>query len=502
MSKQQLGHYFKVGFFTLVAVTALFTVVFWIKQWLNNSRHINVIFENARGMKSGDSVSMAGVQVGEVETVGLDKDNKADVRVRINQNVRIPLQSEFSIKGTILGNTSSMIVQPSNQPGDIADGATIYGDSSDPLEETLAQTPKLVASLNRLLGTAQTSLNDSHLLLSKASKTIDTFNDPRRIARIDASIENIRLSTAQLPVLEGEVQKDLATLSGEATGLLKSVNGTRASADKAIGNAGLLTANLNKTLTENRGTIRSLLRDADDAASAVAGLTDQLKTTIGDKDLRANLVGTTANLQSISAKLDATASDVQRLADDPRLNSDVRETVTNLRATSESVRDLASRVQSLHIPGERRPAGEKAAPKKTPQTFSLAEPGLVLDSVYDTKVERLRVDGDYTLLTGRKGSFYRAGIFDATYGNRFNLQAGQAFGNLFDYRYGLIAGKLGAGFDFRAGPLDFRFDAYDPNHAAVNVRAKTHVNANTAVTAGIDSVGRGNRATVGVQISR
>ena len=50
---------------------------------------------------------------------------------------------------------------------------------------------------------------------------------------------------------------------------------------------------------------------------------------------------------------------------------------------------------------------------------------MVFDSLYDTKVERLRFDADYTLLFGKPGSFYRAGLYDATYGDRLNLEAGQ-----------------------------------------------------------------------------
>ena len=501
---KQVSYFFKVGAAVLLAATLFFVTLTYLKGYFNRSKHINVIFVDAHGMKSGDNVSMAGVGIGQVTSVGLTPDNKALAVVSINQGVPVPIESKFTIKGTILGSQSSLIIEPSKSPQQIPDGATVYGDSFDPLDETMSQGPKLISSLSSLLSSAKTALADTHQLVQAAKTTIGKLNDPNRIAKIDASLENIRESTARLPLLESEVQTDLATLSHQATSLLGSVNGTRASADQAIQNAGLLTKNLNSTLTENRGTIKSLLRDADDATSAVAGLTEQLKTSIGDKDLRANLVGTTANLQSISAKLDATASDVQRLADDPRVNSDVRETVANLRETSASVRDLAARVQGIHIPGERR-RGPAPLPTPAPSasSVSLLEPGLVFDSVYDTKIERLRVDGDYTLLTGKKGSFYRAGIYDATYGNRFDLQAGQAlFGNRFDYRYGLFAGKFGLGFDLRAGPLDFRMDAFDPNHGTLNARAKTYLNANTAITAGIDSVGRGNRATVGVQIRK
>jgi hypothetical protein len=72
----------------------------------------------------------------------------------------------------------------------------------------------------------------------------------------------------------------------------------------------------------------------------------------------------------------------------------------------------------------------------------------------------------------------------------------------FGYRYGLFAGKLGVGADTRLGPLDLRLDLYDPNRFQVDARVKTYLNSNTALTFGIGSIGKENRATLGVQIRR
>src|SRR5262249_51834506 len=132
---------------------------------------------------------------------------------------------------------------------------------------------------------------------------------------------------------------------------------------------------------------------------------------------------------------------------------------------------------------------------------SLLEPGFVFDSLYDTKVGRLRVDTNYTLLSGAR-NFYRIGLYDATETNQLNLQFGRASSTpaLFDYRAGVINGKFGLGLDTRTGPLDLRFDILDPNFYQINIRAKAALNRNAAITAGVDSVGKENRATLGVQI--
>jgi phospholipid/cholesterol/gamma-HCH transport system substrate-binding protein len=261
-----------------------------------------------------------------------------------------------------------------------------------------------------------------------------------------------------------------------------------------------LARNLDATVTENRSTIKSLLQSADEAASAVAGLTDQVRTTLTDSKLKENLQTATNNLASISTRLDNVASNLEKLASDPKLSSDIRETVSNLRDTSESIKNLTARLETVRIPGERRTStGGKGAPPFS--ATSLLEPGFVFDSLYDTKVERLRFDTNYTLLSGAH-DFYRFGLYDATETNQLNLEFGRANGKpaLFDYRAGVIAGKFGLGFDARTGPLDLRLDVFDPNRFKVNVRAKATLNRNAAITAGVDEIGKENRATLGVQI--
>jgi hypothetical protein len=116
-------------------------------------------------------------------------------------------------------------------------------------------------------------------------------------------------------------------------------------------------------------------------------------------------------------------------------------------------------------------------------------------------VGRLRVDTNYTLLSGAR-DFYRFGLYDATESNQLNLEFGRANGTpaLFDYRAGVIAGKFGLGLDARTGPLDLRFDILDPNWYRINIRAKAALNRNTAITAGVDAIGKENRATLGLQI--
>ena len=91
------------GMFVLLGFAALF---FMVTQITNRelsssgkSYELMALFENIGSLKPGAAVSMAGVTVGRVETIGYDQQQyKAVVRMRVNsQYDRIPKDSDASI---------------------------------------------------------------------------------------------------------------------------------------------------------------------------------------------------------------------------------------------------------------------------------------------------------------------------------------------------------------------------------------------------------------------
>ncbi len=505
MNKQSLS-YLKVGATSVVVVALLLLFGTYISGKFNRDRHINILYADAKGIQKGEIIQMAGVNIGQVDEVGLTPDNKrAMVRIGIHQGNNIPQGSRFVIRSGVLGNTHTLTVEPNYRATkEIPNDATVEGEAASGLDTALADSQKLIAQSQKLIGQSQ-DLVASFQRSAGAFEKLAT--DPTTQKSLKNTLRNLDETTAGLPVLQRQVQSELSTLSLQANQLLAGLQTTKRSADKIAANTEGLTGDLRDTLKENRSNLKALIRDADEAASAFAGIAEQAKTTLGDKRIQNNLTTASDNLASITARLDATTADLQRLSSDPRLSSDIRETVGNLKDASASAKNLAARVETIRIPGERRrpQPGETPAPPTPVLPFSyqsLMEPGLVFDGAYDTKGERFRADAHYTLLAPKSNTLYRLGIRDITEGNRLDAQIGSYSGSpaRFDYRYGIVAGKLGGGVDFRTGPVDFRFDLYDPNRFTVNARAKTYLNRNTAITAGVDSVGKDNRAVIGVQI--
>ena len=89
-----------VGLFALVGIVALAILSLRlgrIELWRNSGYILYANFDNISGLKTGDQVEIAGVQVGKVIAISL-KDYRAQVAMRINQGVHIDSEAIASIK--------------------------------------------------------------------------------------------------------------------------------------------------------------------------------------------------------------------------------------------------------------------------------------------------------------------------------------------------------------------------------------------------------------------
>jgi phospholipid/cholesterol/gamma-HCH transport system substrate-binding protein len=514
-----------VGLVLLGAIAVFAVSKLWLSRaWEEGkSLDISVLVDDAKGLKGAEEVRMAGFQVGSVKGIRLAEPDyrRAIVTLRLERQYRIPADSKISISSAVLGGTPYVTIVPGSADArPLAANDTVEGKSSADLNTLVEGAGKLVND-----DAAQADLKATLHNVRVATEGLARLTgDTRLQGDLRLTARNVRLASEQLPSalrqvsrLVPEVERQLFTLTHQTQGILSNIDGTTASAQRSARQAEQLAGDLRATVKENRGAIRALLRSANDAASGVAALTETARGVLGDNGIQKNLAAATGNLEAVSAnfvalskRLDNTAASIERLAGDEQLSGDIKATVGNLRETSQSVRNLAARVEGLRLPGERRRPAPETTPTPPParparRPTALLEPGLTFDSVYDTKAERFRQDAAFTLLSGR-GSFYRLGLFDATGSDRLSLQAGSFRGLPASsaLRYGVIAGKLGIGADLRTGPLAWRLDLFDPNRLTANARARLFLGSDTALTIGLDALGQrgGNRPTIGIQIRK
>jgi phospholipid/cholesterol/gamma-HCH transport system substrate-binding protein len=96
-------------------------------------------FDNISGLKVGDQVQLAGVQIGKVVDIGI-KDNQALVAMRINQGVKIDDQAIAAIKTSGIIGDKYVSIQLGPSDHYLADGETIrQTQSAFVLEDAIGQ---------------------------------------------------------------------------------------------------------------------------------------------------------------------------------------------------------------------------------------------------------------------------------------------------------------------------------------------------------------------------
>jgi phospholipid/cholesterol/gamma-HCH transport system substrate-binding protein len=131
-----------VGLFALAGIVALAILSLRlgkIELFNNKGYVIYANFDNISGLKVGDEVEIAGVQVGKVVSISL-KDYRARVGMRINDGVHIDTDAIASIKTSGIIGDKYVSVSLGGGDHDLADGGVIRRtQSAFVLEDAIGQ---------------------------------------------------------------------------------------------------------------------------------------------------------------------------------------------------------------------------------------------------------------------------------------------------------------------------------------------------------------------------
>jgi phospholipid/cholesterol/gamma-HCH transport system substrate-binding protein len=131
-----------VGIFGLLGVAALAALSMRLGRigiFPSPGYTVYANFDNISGLKTGDQVEIAGVQVGKVIAISL-RDERAHVAMRINENVKIDNDAIAAIKTSGIIGDKYVSIAPG--PGDrvLANGGTIrQTQSAFVLEDAIGQ---------------------------------------------------------------------------------------------------------------------------------------------------------------------------------------------------------------------------------------------------------------------------------------------------------------------------------------------------------------------------
>ena len=514
-----LGNAGRVGLVFVTAVALTVGIWYFLQGSIlnRNTYSFDVLFTDASGVTSETPVTLAGVQIGKVASVTLTPTQQADLKLEIKdklngRDVRIPRGSQFLIATPILGTSGTIMVIPppnavQNAEGSIHDGETdLKGGKVGDLTASLAKATALLDQV-----TLTTKKVDA--LLDSANSVA---NDPKVRNSLQQTLNNVNAASRNGLILTGRLNGLLTEDNNQVLALLKQ---TQAGAQVSLNDINSTTGNIRDITQQNKGQIAALIHNLNDTTSAVAGITGQVNDTLKHGGVIQNLDATVANLKTTTDKLNTIAGNFQSLsavATDPKLQSNLKDTVQNIRDSSEQAEFLIERLNRL-AGGRRRTATVIAAPGVgaviLPGAGKIGTPNAVtpapsrgapqylprVQALYNIRDRHFRTDIDALVpLSVAPVTFVRAGVYGFGDSNKLILEGGQALNKtgLVAGRAGIYASKLALGADVGLGQRKtLSLDFYDPNNFRVDAKGTLMLAPELGLVLGGENLNRSHQSS-------
>jgi phospholipid/cholesterol/gamma-HCH transport system substrate-binding protein len=289
----------KVGAVTLLGFLLLAFMIIHLGDFSFGEKGypLKVVFSQVSGLKEGNVVRYAGVDIGRVTAVRTT-DEGVEVLTRINPGVKIPEGSKFAI-GTdgLLGEKFINITPPRTLSSYLKPGSSIRGEDPQGLDQLVSTADRTLVDLQKLIE----SLND-------------VLGDDNVKAALKATALNAKEITDRLMEFS-------ATLARMAQNNEQDVN----------------------VMVSNLRVMSGSLRDVSDRVDRmVAGVDNNGQTA---KDLRETI----QNLKNTSVRVEKIAASLEGITTDPQTAKNIKETLRNTREVSEKANKMLSKIDGVKV---------------------------------------------------------------------------------------------------------------------------------------------------------
>ena len=293
----------KVGITVLLGLAVLLAGIVWAKQWSfgGKAETARAIFATAGGLEPGDPVTINGVKSGTVKAIKVEQ---ADVIVTMAFDKHVDLRKDASASISMLELMSGKKVElvPGQLPERLGDSALIPGEFSGDISSLVATVTKLSATIQAIVGGADTLIGSLNHLMRGDSMSI----------RINSTLD---VAKSTLTTLSGTAERVNRLIAENGPGLKRTVE----QADAA-------TRDLSQALQENRPGLRLLIdsggKAVGEARAALAKaniLAIKLDSLISGSGEKGTLFNKLMKDPAFSEKIDEMATSLLKLTEQLRL---------------------------------------------------------------------------------------------------------------------------------------------------------------------------------------
>lgn len=293
----------KVGFFFMAGLVLLAFMLELGERWnpFEKSIHYKTFLSSSTGLKLGDPVRLAGVEVGKITRIDI-ADSRVRVDFEVQEGTAIKADSVATIRltnllgGQFLGISFGTPAAPVLPPG------------SEVKSREIANIDSIVDNVNDLTKDAKSLINDLNANQREVLLKIASMLDENR-GNLRGSVENLNSITAKMDRGQGSLamllnDKELYHNTNELAASLRTVSAK---------------------IERGEGSLGKLMNDEalyNDAKGAVANLND------GSKDIR-----------EIAAKINRGEGSVGKLVNDETLYNELRDASKNIGEVARKINE-------------------------------------------------------------------------------------------------------------------------------------------------------------------
>lgn len=246
---------------------------------------VYAVFNQVGGLKSGNAVRYAGVDVGRVEGINVVPEG-VRAKLMINPGVQIPEGSRFLI-GTdgLLGEKFIDIVPPPRTNSSmIQPGSVVKGDDPQGLDTLVTNADKVLLDVQKLVK----SMND-------------VLGDDKVRAAIKESAVNTKEITAQLSAFSASLARMAQNNEADINTMVHNLNAMSVSLRDVAGRVDKLVANIDNN-GQTAADLQDMLRNLKTTSSRVEKMAATLEGVVTDPETAQNIKETLRNAKDAANK--------------------------------------------------------------------------------------------------------------------------------------------------------------------------------------------------------
>lgn len=258
---------------------------------------VTATFNQVSGLKEGNVVRYAGVEVGRVQQVQVVPEG-VQVKLLIHPGTKIPQGAKFTI-GTdgLLGEKFINILPPATNSGFLPPNSQVRGEDPQGLDNLIATADKVLLDIQTMVKSLNEILGDQKVKDSLKESAINAREITANLNELTATMARMARNN------EGDIQGTVSNLHA-MSGSLRDVAGR---VDKMIANI------------DNNGQTAKDLRDA------------------------------IQNIRSTSVRVEAMAASLEGVVTDPETAKNLKDTLKNAREASEKANKMLGQIGSIEV---------------------------------------------------------------------------------------------------------------------------------------------------------